>query len=105
MPELATFGLALLISFLSACGLYFSARFLAPKGKKSKDKLMPYACGEKYPAEKFQFRLQWFYYAVFFTILETAGFLVFTSAFANPLYGGIFVAFATIAAVLVLYRT
>lgn len=104
MPEITTFGIALLISFLSACGLYFSARFLAPKGKKSKDKMMPYACGEKYPAEKFQFRLQLFYYAVFFTILETAGFLVFTSAFANPLYGGIFVIFATIAAALVLYR-
>ena len=104
MPDIATFGLALLISFLVACGLYVSSRFLAPKGKKSKEKLMAYACGEKYPAEKFQFRLQLFYYAVFFTIMEVAGFVVFTSAFSNPLYGGIFVAFATIAAALVLYR-
>ncbi len=104
MPDIVTFGLALLVSFLGACALYVSSRFLAPKGKKSKDKMMAYACGEKYPAEKFQFRLQLFYYAVFFTILETAGFVIFTSAFANPLYGGIFVAFATIAAALVLYR-
>ncbi len=104
MSGIPTFGLALLVSLLSACGLYFSARLLAPKGKKSKEKLMVYACGENYPAEKFQFRLQLFYYAVFFTILETAGFIIFTSAFANPLYGGIFVIFAAIAAVLVLYR-
>ncbi|MHA1579649.1 MAG: NADH-quinone oxidoreductase subunit A [Candidatus Freyarchaeota archaeon] len=104
MSGITTLGLALLISFLTALGLYATGRLLAPKGKKSKEKLMVYACGEKYPAEKFQFRLQLFYYAVFFTILETAGFLLFTSAFANPLFGGIFVVFATIAAVLVLYR-
>ncbi|MGQ9722415.1 MAG: hypothetical protein ACUVXA_13960 [Candidatus Jordarchaeum sp.] len=104
MSGIATFGLALLISFLSAAGLYLSAKFMAPKGKKTKEKMMVYACGENYPAEKFQFRLEQVYYAVFFTILETAGFLIFTSAFANPLYGGIFVVFATIAAVLVLYR-
>ncbi|WXG41391.1 MAG: NADH-quinone oxidoreductase subunit A [Candidatus Freyarchaeum deiterrae] len=104
MPDIATFGLAILISFIGACALYASSRYLAPKGKKSKEKMMAYACGEKYPAEKFQFRLQLFYYAVFFTILETAGFVIFTSAFSNPLYGGVFVAFATIAAVLVLYR-
>ena len=104
MTDIYTFGLAIVISFLSACALYASSRYLAPKGKKSKEKMMAYACGEKYPAEKFQFRLQLFYYAVFFTILETAGFMIFTSAFASPLYGGIFVVFATIAAVMVLYR-
>jgi len=101
---LTTLGLALLISFLIACATYLTGRIIAAKGKKTPDKIEPYACGEDYPPEKFQFRVHLVYYAIFFTLLETAGVIVFTSSFSNPVYAVMYMVFLIVAALLALYR-
>lgn len=104
MSGLTTLALAFIISFLIACATYLTGRAIAVKGKKTPDKLEPYACGEDYPPEKFQFRVHLVYYAIFFTLLETAGVIVFTSSFSNPAYAITYMVFLVVAALLALYR-
>ncbi|MBS7288097.1 MAG: hypothetical protein KIH01_04975 [Candidatus Freyarchaeota archaeon] len=104
MSGLLTLGIAVLVSFLVACATYLTGRMIGAMGEKTPAKLDPYACGEEYPAEKFQHRVHLVYYAIFFTLLETAGVIVFTSSFSNPLYALIYMLFLVVAALLALYR-
>ncbi|MBS7246858.1 MAG: hypothetical protein QXW47_03815 [Candidatus Jordarchaeales archaeon] len=104
MSGLLTLGIAVLVSFLIACAIYLTGRLIGAKGEKTPGKLDPYACGEDYPPEKFQYRVHLVYYAIFFTLLETAGVIVFTSSFSDPLYALIYMVFLVVAALLVLYR-
>lgn len=104
MSGLLALGLAVLVSFLVACAVYLTGRAIGARGKVTPDKLDPYACGETFPPEKFQYRVHLVYYAIFFTLLETAGVIVFTSSFGSPLYALIYVMFLLVAALLVLYK-
>jgi len=82
MSDALTVIIAFIVCLLTSAFLYLLGRKIAPRGKESDEKVTPYACGEDYPVEYIQYYIHWFYYAVFFTILEVAVMLVAFSLFA-----------------------
>ena len=87
---LLSFSISLLFSIL----LYLTGLLIAPKPKATLDKLVPYACGEEYPAKKVQVNMERFFlYITFFLIFDISAFLLAVS-FGNQgiypvLFGGI----------------
>jgi len=67
-----------IFSFVSY-GLYKLGDKLAPKTKDVGAKLAQYACGEDFPARKFQVGYQLFFYAaLFFTMMHVAALVIAT---------------------------
>jgi NADH:ubiquinone oxidoreductase subunit 3 (subunit A) len=64
---------AFLICFLISLAVYGFGRLVEEKGTPAPGKYEPYACGENYTAEKFEFGYRKFYIsAIFFTIMHVA---------------------------------
>lgn len=72
--------------------LYIFAGKLSAKGKKSKDKISTYACGEDIPGFKFQFGYELFFvFGLFFTIIHVAVLVIATLPSVSPyIFFGIF---------------
>lgn len=74
------FGLSVLLGVV----LYLIGSIIAPKVKKTADKLATYACGEDLPAEKLQVNAEEFFiYATYFLIFDVVAFMLATS-FGKP---------------------
>ena len=74
--ELAiAFAIAIIVTLI----IYLFGRAISPTPPKSKDKLMPYACGENFPPARSPIRLLLFNFATLFMVLDViALFLAFT---------------------------
>jgi NADH:ubiquinone oxidoreductase subunit 3 (subunit A) len=65
--------IAFLVCLLISAALYGFGRLVEEKGAPAEGKYEPYACGEEYKAEKFEFGYRKFYIAaIFFTIMHVA---------------------------------
>jgi NADH:ubiquinone oxidoreductase subunit 3 (subunit A) len=65
--------IAFLFCILLSAALYGFGRLVEEKAKAAPGKYEPYACGEDYKAEKFEFGYRKFYIAaIFFTIMHVA---------------------------------
>ncbi len=62
------FGVAIAIGYL----MYFWSRSIAPRPTGGRDKRMPYVGGEPAVAQAFQPGYQFFYVALFFTLVHVA---------------------------------
>jgi NADH-quinone oxidoreductase subunit A len=81
--QLIAFGLTMLVTTIMAIG---ASIFLAPKGSKNKVKLETYECGETPIGEgRPIFKMQYFSYAIYFTIIDVAlaFMIVFLMAFTH----------------------
>lgn len=73
-------SLVFCISILLGAILYLIGTVVAPRVKKTGDKLAPYACGEDLPADKLQINAEEFFvYATYFLIFDVVAFLLATS--------------------------
>ncbi len=81
-----------IISLLVALFLFWLGGLIGVKGRKTTDKLSPYACGEDIPPFKPQVNVQRFFiYGLYFLILDAFAFLIALS-FTHPgIYPLIFV--------------
>jgi hypothetical protein len=74
-----------LIFGVIAYGLYRLGDILAPKLKDEGGKLTQYACGEDFPARKFQVGYKLFFYAaLFFTMMHVAALVIATIPGGSP---------------------
>ena len=81
---IASLPIAFLTALVVSLIFYWIGGKIAPKGKKTADKLSTYACGEEFPAEKLQLNIQRFFiYAVYFMIFDILAFILATS-FMSP---------------------
>ncbi|RLF99969.1 MAG: hypothetical protein DRN49_03600 [Thaumarchaeota archaeon] len=72
-------AIALAIALTIILLIYLFGRAISPTSPKSKDKLMPYACGENFPPARSPVRLLLFNFAALFMVLDViALFLAFT---------------------------
>lgn len=72
--------LIFILSILLGVILYIIGSIIAPKVKKTTEKLAPYACGEDLPAEKLQVNAEEFFiYAIYFLIFDVVAFMLATS--------------------------
>jgi NADH-quinone oxidoreductase subunit A len=75
------FGVALAIGYL----MYFWSRRVAPVTPDTPNKTMPYVGGEPMEAQSFQPGYQFFYVALFFTVVHVAAMVLATAPpFALP---------------------
>ena len=73
------------IFLAAAYGLYRLGDVLAPKLKDEGGKLAQYACGEDFPAKKFQVNYRIFFYAaLFFTMMHVAALVIATIPAGAP---------------------
>lgn len=89
LTPLVGFGVFLLVSY----GIYRFGDLVAPKLKDEGGKLLPYACGEDFPARKFQVSYKLFFYAaLFFTMMHVAAMVIATIPGGIPALalGGVF---------------
>jgi NADH:ubiquinone oxidoreductase subunit 3 (subunit A) len=90
------FGLSILLSVV----LYLIGSIIAPKVKKTAEKLAPYACGEDLPAEKLQVNVEEFFvYATYFLIFDVAAFMLATSLGKPGFFPVLFIAIILVASV------
>src|SRR5512135_850526 len=65
--------IAFMVLVLVSLGVYFLGYLMGEKPKAAAGKLEPYACGENFIAEKFEFGYRKFFVAaIFFTIMHVA---------------------------------
>jgi NADH:ubiquinone oxidoreductase subunit 3 (subunit A) len=69
------FGIAIAIGYL----MYFWSRLVAPVSPDTANKLMPYVGGEPMEAQSFQPGYQFFYVALFFTLVHVAALVLATA--------------------------
>ena len=69
------FGIAIAIGYL----MYFWSRSVAPVSPDTVNKTMPYVGGEPMEAQSFQPGYQFFYVALFFTIVHVAALVLATA--------------------------
>ena len=78
-PGLSIF-MIFVFSILLGVILYLIGTALAPRVRRTTDKLAPYACGEDLPAEKLQVNAEEFFiYATYFLIFDVVAFTLATS--------------------------
>ncbi len=68
------FGIALAIGYLA----YFWSRTVAPASVASPNKIMPYVGGEPFRGQAYQPGYQFFYVALFFTLIHVAALVLAT---------------------------
>jgi len=56
--------------------IYIVSSFIAPKGRKSKERDMPYACGEDFPPLRPQITINLFWFATAFLVFDIVDFLI-----------------------------
>lgn len=60
--------------------IYVVGGRISPKGGSNRNKLLSYACGEKFPSVKLQFNLESFFiYAMYFLVFDVLAFVLATS--------------------------
>jgi NADH-quinone oxidoreductase subunit A len=69
------------------CIIYWWSRSIAPKSAPSVNKSMPYVGGEVAVAQVWQPGYQFFYVALFFTVVHVAALVLATSPPDAPLWG------------------
>lgn len=80
-----------IVSLGISISLYLIGATMSPKGKKTKGKLAPYACGEELPPQKFQVNVRSFFlYVTFFMIFDISAFLLAMSFSVHGPYPAIF---------------
>ena len=73
-------SLIFVLSILLGVILYLIGTVLAPRVRRTSEKLAPYACGEDLPAEKLQVNAEEFFiYATYFLIFDVVAFTLATS--------------------------
>ncbi|MEM2905403.1 MAG: NADH-quinone oxidoreductase subunit A [Candidatus Bathyarchaeia archaeon] len=71
---------ALVLSLAAALTIYWLGGAITPKSKPTVNKLMAYACGEKFKGMKFQVNAEEFYlYAIYFLVFDVLAFVLSTS--------------------------
>ena len=78
----AMYGMALVIGY----ALYRWSRSIAPPFVPTPDKTMPYVGGEPSQAQLYQPSYQFFYVALFFTLVHVAGIVLATAPLGAPLW-------------------
>lgn len=68
------FGLAVLVGY----GMYFWSRRVAPASTYSVAKMMPYVGGEPFTGQAYQPGYQFYYVALFFTLIHVAALVLAT---------------------------
>ena len=81
----AIYALAIAVGYL----LYRWSRSIAPPSIPTPDKTMPYVGGEPAEAQIFQPSYQFFYVALFFTLVHVAGIVLATAPYGAPLWATI----------------
>ncbi|UCF58549.1 MAG: NADH-quinone oxidoreductase subunit A [Candidatus Bathyarchaeota archaeon] len=102
MPSELGFSIPLIfgLSILLGVVLYLIGSIIAPKVKKTTEKLAPYACGEDLPAEKLQVNAEEFFvYATYFLIFDVVAFMLATSLGKPGFFPILFIAIILVAAV------
>ena len=71
--------IALILAAIVIVIIYLIGKALSPTAPKTKNKLMPYACGENFPPARSPVRLLFFNFAALFMVFDViALFLAFT---------------------------
>ena len=92
--------LIFVLSILLGVILYIFGSIIAPKVKKTTEKLAPYACGEDLPAEKLQVNTEKFFiYATYFLIFDVVAFMLATSLGKPGFFPILFIAIILVASV------
>lgn len=92
--------LIFVLSILLGVILYIFGSIIAPKVKKTTEKLAPYACGEDLPAEKLQVSTEKFFiYATYFLIFDVVAFMLATSLGKPGFFPILFIAIILVASV------
>jgi NADH:ubiquinone oxidoreductase subunit 3 (subunit A) len=71
------------------CLIYWWSRTIAPVSVPSVNKTMPYVGGEVAVAQSFQPGYQFFYVALFFTVVDVAALVLATAPPDAPLWGSL----------------
>ena len=100
--------ISFVIILIAVVILYLWGRKIAPPSRKSGEAVTTYACGEDQPTPQKQFRVNWLYYAIYFTIFDIVGFILATSMFMlGTLIGAVTVTIyglVSLVAILTLFR-
>ncbi len=73
-------AVAFALTLATGLTIYWLGGTIAPKSKPTVNKLMAYACGERFTGTKFQINAEEFYiYSVYFLIFDILAFIVATS--------------------------
>lgn len=108
MLDLIWVPIGFLITFLATVVIYAWGKTIAPRSRNTGETVESYACGEEQPDIHTHFRINWFYYAVYFMIFDIIAFIitfgafqlgVLPSVFATALYGAV-----SLVAVVILLR-
>jgi len=75
------FPLAFLASLALALALYWVGGMVGARGRRSRGKEAPYACGERLPAREHRMNVERFFiYVVYFLIFDVYAFMIATSS-------------------------
>ena len=92
-----------ILSTILGAALYLIGGMIAPKVKKTADKLAPYACGEDLPAKKLQVNAEEFFiYATYFLIFDVVAFMLATSLGKPGFFPTLFIAIFFVASLVLL---
>ncbi|MHA1754992.1 MAG: NADH-quinone oxidoreductase subunit A [Candidatus Odinarchaeia archaeon] len=86
MLDLIWLPIGILIIFIAVAVLWAWGKSVAPPERKTKGSLASYACGEEQPDIHTQFRINWFYYAVYFMIFDIIAFILVMGSFQLGVY-------------------
>ena len=79
------------LSLIFSIMLYLVGFLVSTRAKATTSKLAPYACGEDFPARKFQINIRsLFLYVVFFMIFDISAFILATSFSSQGFYPVLF---------------
>jgi NADH:ubiquinone oxidoreductase subunit 3 (subunit A) len=99
------------LAIVAAAIIYGIGGSISPKPKPSRDKLLPYACGEDMPAVKPRLTINIYNYATMFLVLDVIAVIIalsmgvkFKGNITTSTLAGIYIAIAAISAVLIFRR-
>ncbi len=99
---------AFIIILIATAAIYTWGRKIAPPSRNKGEAVESYACGEEQPDIHTHFRINWFYYAVYFMIFDIIAFILTFGAFQigvlPAVYAVVLYAAVSIVAVVVLLR-
>ena len=86
MLDLIWIPIGFLIVFIAVVVLWAWGKRVAPPARKEGEAVTSYACGEEQSVIRTQFRINWFYYAVYFMIFDIIAFILAMGAFTLGTY-------------------
>ncbi|MHA1408945.1 MAG: NADH-quinone oxidoreductase subunit A [Candidatus Odinarchaeia archaeon] len=86
MLDLIWIPIGFLIVFIAVVVLWAWGKHVAPPSREEGEAVTTYACGEDQPILSTQFRINWFYYAVYFMIFDIIAFILAMGAFTLGTY-------------------